>query len=243
MLHCLSEREHRVLEIVDKLRICRANDLAWLAGYTDFTYCRKCLKKLEEMRFVQTTRDSRGAKCYYLTSRGLTEVGKPRSHTYELSSTTNHALTVTKVCTWICATNDACIFDMVTDSGSRRKYASKAHCPDIIYNGIAYEVELNHKKRSVLEANVLDNRQFRQQIWIVPDSRNSIYNNLLLAAKVTATQVDVMKLSAIDEALSTLDIHHNQYHSPTGITTAYEAPVPPAAKKYDAYFRALEDRK
>ena len=156
MIQAITDREYRVLAIIDKLRICRTNDLAWLAGYTDYSYCRKGIKKLENMRLIQSERDFSGAKCCFLTSRGLSRIEKATHHPYEISSTTNHALEVSVVCAWLCATKAANIFDMLTDSDLKRMYSKKAHCPDIVYDGIAYEIELNRKKHSVVES--LDNR-------------------------------------------------------------------------------------
>lgn len=240
MVSITNDREYRMLEIIDKLRICRANDLAWMAGYTDYTYCRKGLKKLEDMGLLQVTRDSVGANCYYLTYRGLSTIGKHKCHTYEISSTTNHALMVSKVCAWLCAEKGASVSDMKTDGGLRRNYANRTHCPDVVYDGDAYEVELNHKQRSLLTANILANEQFRQQIWIVPDTKRNIANNLLSVSKESAVELTVMKLSTIEEALSAADIHANRYHEPTGSSERYTQPVLATTSKYADYYNALE---
>ena len=84
-METISEREYESLAVIDRLRIARAIDVAWLAGYTDFSYCRKCLRKLQQMGLLQITRDAVGANCYYLSGRGLAVIGKKTSHPYEVS--------------------------------------------------------------------------------------------------------------------------------------------------------------
>ena len=68
-METVTEREYAVLLLVDRLRIARAVDIAWLGGYSDFSYCRKGLGKLHKMGLLQITRDAVGANCYYLSGQ------------------------------------------------------------------------------------------------------------------------------------------------------------------------------
>ncbi len=231
-----------MLEIVGKLKICRANDIAWLAGYTDYTYCQKGLIKLTDMGLLIAARDNVGAKCYYLTAKGLTEIGKHKSHVYEISYTTNHALAVTKVCAWICAKYGACVFDMVTDNDMKRGHTMRSHRLDIVYKGVAYELELNHKQVAVLAANMLANEQFRKQVWIVPDNKKNIENNLRQAAKKAMAEIEIVKLSQIEYELSGANIHENAFQDALGTADAFTSPISLKRNKYSEYFDALEER-
>ena len=147
-MEMISDREHILLAVIDRLRIIRATDAAWLAGYTDYTYCRKCLRKLCDMGLLQICRDSAGSNCYYLSGRGLE---KQTSHTYEVSATTHHALVVGRVCAWLRHTEGASPGELLTDSVLRSKGDKQRHRPDIVFRGHAYEIELNHKPLSLLE--------------------------------------------------------------------------------------------
>ena len=120
-MEMISDREHILLAVIDRLRIIRATDAAWLAGYTDYTYCRKCLRKLCDMGLLQICRDSAGSNCYYLSGRGLAVLGKQTSHTYEVSATTHHALVVGRVCAWLRRTEGASPGELLTDSVLRSK--------------------------------------------------------------------------------------------------------------------------
>ena len=138
------------------VKIARAIDVAWLAGYTDFSYCRKCLRKLQQMGLLQITRGTVGANCYYLSGRGLKAIGKGTSHPYEISYTTNHALLVGRVCSWLKITEGADPNAMLTDAILRANGANQRHRPDIVLGRKAFEVELNHKPLRILEKNIQD---------------------------------------------------------------------------------------
>ena len=152
-METVTEREYAVLLLVDRLRIARAVDIAWLGGYSDFGYCRKGLGKLHKMGFLQITRDAVGANCYYLSGQGLKAIGKGTSHPYEISYTTNHALLVGRVCSWLKITEGADPNAMLTDAILRANGANQRHRPDIVLGRKAFEVELNHKPLRILEKN------------------------------------------------------------------------------------------
>ena len=206
----LTDREYRMLEVIDKERVIRAVDLAWQAGYTDYSYCRKCLGKLEKYGYVSTVRDMFGNKCYCLTGRGLAEIGKPRAHTYEMSFTTNHELTVARVATCLCIMHWVSVFDMMFDPQMKTVFPRGDHRPDILLNDIAYEIELNHKRQEQLEKNIRSNEQFNQQIWIVPKNRQKIAHNLEKAAKAVAANITVLWLDDLETVIADANIHDNK---------------------------------
>lgn len=203
------EREYILLAVIDRLRIVRAMDAAWLGGYTDYTYCRKCLRKLCGMGLLQICRDSAGSNCYYLTSRGLAMLGKQTSRTYEVSYTTHHALVVGRVCAWLRITEGASPGELLTDSVLRSKGDKQRHRPDIVFRGCAYEIELNHKPLSLLEKNIRDNSSYQQQVWITPDTRPGIFRNLNRSAQKMGVRIRAVSLSEIERQVGTADIHKN----------------------------------
>lgn len=206
----LSDREEKMLRVIDRLRISKSDDLAWLCGYSDYTYCRKCLRKLEINGYVKAAWDRRGKKCYYLSHRGLIEIGKVNSHEYELSYTTNHALLVGKVCRYIKIVDGIGIDDMITDVMMKTMFKRSEHRPDIIVGNECYEVELNHKKMETWESNILSNERFEKQYWIVPDEKMNIARNLDKAAKTVAADIRIVMMSEIDRVLCDADIHSNK---------------------------------
>ena len=52
--------EHLILCTIHRLRIAWSVVLAWLCGQSDYSYCRKRLRKLVEQGLVQTLWDARG---------------------------------------------------------------------------------------------------------------------------------------------------------------------------------------
>ena len=212
----ITNRDYRLLEIMDKLRICRAAELAWLAGFSDFTFCRKKLVVLERLGLVQSVRDQQGAKCYYLTSAGLGKIGKFASRPYEVSYTTYHALAVASVCVWLYLMEQASIFDMLVDLDLKQFFVQKAHRPDIVLEGVAYEVELNHKPLVTLAQNIMSNEAFTRQVWLVPDERQNIARNLLAAAETAGAVIELVPLSQVYDRIAAADIHGNEYRAPSG---------------------------
>lgn len=216
MIPGISDRDYRCLEIIYKLRISRATDIAWLAGYSDYTYCRKRLAVMEREGLLRTERDCKGAKCYYLTEAGLAKIGKYTSRVYEVSYTTNHALAVGDVCVWLYLTRQVSIYDMLVDIDLMSLITGKVHRPDIVLGKSAYEVELNHKPMKKLLENIRSNEMYTCQVWIVPDERRNIARNLKTAAEMVGTEINIVPLSRIRECISNANIHNNQYMSPSG---------------------------
>ena len=233
------ERECILLAVIDRLRIVRAMDAAWLAGYTDYTYCRKCLRKLCGMGLLQICRDSAGSNCYSLTSRGLAMLGKQTSHTYEVSYTTNHTLTVGRICAWLRITEGAVPGELLTDSVLRQKGNKQRHRPDIVFRGCAYEIELNHKPLSLLEKNIRDNSSYQQQVWITPDNRPSIARNLNSCAQKMGVRIRVVSLSEIERQVDTADIHKNtkDIGEWDEIESVDSMPEMNSISKYTSYFK------
>ena len=153
----LTDREYFVLIVIDALRICTAEVVAWLAGYTDYSYCRKSLMRLYNNGYVSIVKGNNGKNCYSLKSKGLKSIGKYNSRVYEVSSMTNHCLEVGIVCAWLRATRKLHFSEMLLDMQLRESQAVGEHRPDIVVGNLAIEVELNHKRKETLTRNVLSN--------------------------------------------------------------------------------------
>ena len=240
-METVTEREYAVLLLVDRLRIARAVDIAWLGGYSDFSYCRKGLGKLHKMGLLQITRDAVGANCYYLSGQGLAVIGKKTSHPYEVSYTTNHALLVGRVCSWLKITEGADPNAMLTDAILRANGANQRHRPDIVLGRKAFEVELNHKPLGILMKNIQANDSYGSQVWITPDSRPSIARNLLACAEKVGVEIKVIPLSEIEKQVSAANIHENSSCSESGtdIESVVSIPINSPVDKYAAYLDEL----
>lgn len=204
----ITNREYTILMVVDKFRILRALDIAWLAGYTDESYCRKILRNMVKSGLMNVVKDKDGYNCYFLTGKGLREIGK-ESHIYEITYTTNHALDVARLGTYLYITKEAAYEDMFTDSDLRKITRSGDHRPDIVLGDTAYEVELNHKKQQRLIQNITSNSRYPKQLWVVPNQKKFIAKQLLSAAKYALAEIEILSLEQIYEAVSNADIHLN----------------------------------
>lgn len=168
-----------MLIIIDALRICTADVVAWLAGYTDYSYCRKSLMRLYNNGYVSIVKGNNGKNCYFLKSKGLKSIGKYNSRVYEVSSMTNHCLEVGIVCAWLRATRKLHFSEMLLDMQLRESQAVGEHRPDIVVGNLAIEVELNHKRKETLTRNVLSNElTYDGQVWLVPQRKANIRRSL-----------------------------------------------------------------
>ena len=232
----ITDRELRAMQIVDRMRIVRANDIAWMAGYTDYTYCRKSLNRLVKLGYLRIERDFKGANCYCLTGKGLATIGKQGSHPYEISATTVHALTVARVAAWLCVTQNAEPLLMETDSTLRAKHPEMRHRPDIVLDDVAYEIELSHKPQAVLEKNILTNNAFNRQIWVVPDNRRNVATNIQVGARHLGIVAEIIRLSKLERAMIAADIHSNRRDNNSGIESVLSIPARTFDDKHDSYF-------
>lgn len=212
----MTEREHTVLNIIDKFRIVRALDLAWMAGYSDETYCRKCLRNMVNAGLINVVRDKDGRNCYYLTGKGLREIGK-ESHVYEVTYTTNHALDVARLGTYLYITQDVGFEAVLTDLDLRKTLGNGKHRPDIVLNNTAYEVELSHKKQQRLIQNISSNGLYDRQVWVVPDQKRFIAKQLHSAAKYTLSKIEILSLDRVYKTVEDADIHQNFMRRSAGI--------------------------
>lgn len=175
----LTDREYFVLIIIDALRICTAEVIAWLAGYTDYSYCRKSLMRLYNNGYVSIVKGNNGKNCYFLRSKGLKCIGKYNSRVYEVSSMTNHCLEVGIVCAWLRATRKLHFSDMMLDMQLRESQSVGEHRPDIVVDNLALEIELNHKRKETLTRNVLSNElNYDGQVWLVPQRKANIRRSI-----------------------------------------------------------------
>ena len=193
------------------------------------------------MGLLQITRDAVGANCYYLSGRGLKAIGKGTSHPYEISYTTNHALLVGRVCSWLRITEGAAPNAMLTDSILRANGVNQRHRPDIVLGRKAFEVELNHKPLGILMKNIQANDSYGSQVWITPDSRPSIARNLLACAEKVGMEIKVIPLSEIEKQVSAANIHENSScpGSEADIESVVSIPINSSMDKYAAYLDEL----
>ncbi len=210
----LLARELMMLRVIDRYRIMWAVDIAWLAGYSDETYCRKVLQRLIRMGLVQTIKDWYGHNCYYLTGEGIREIGK-QSREYEVSYTTGHNLRVGRVASWLHVLRGADAMQILTDIELKKGQRTDEHRPDLVWDNVAYELEWNHKSLDRLEKNVISNDRYSGQVWIVPDEKSHIEANLRKVADDNLCEIKIIKWSEIERDFAGFNIHHNT-SIPTG---------------------------
>ena len=204
----LLARELWMLQVIDRYRILWAIDIAWLCGFTDETYCRKVLMRLIRMGLVQIVKDWYGHNCYYLTADGIREIGKS-SREYEVTYTTGHALRVGHVASWLHAVHGADGLTIQTDIELKKLQRADEHRPDLVYDGVAYEIEWSHKSLDRLEKNMLSNEQYGRQVWIVPDDKKHIRENLRKVADQIACDIEIITWGQIESQLAQKNIHMN----------------------------------
>ena len=197
-----------MLIIIDALRICTAEVVAWLAGYTDYSYCRKSLMRLYNNGYVSIVKGNNGKNCYFLRSKGLKSIGKYNSRVYEVSSMTNHCLEVGIVCAWLRATKKLHFSDMMLDMQLRESQAVGEHRPDIVVGNLAIEVELNHKRK--------DELTYDGQVWLVPQRKANIRRSLadIFADVIEDETAKILCLEDIHQELCLCNIHNNTWQAP-----------------------------
>ncbi|MDD3138644.1 MAG: hypothetical protein PHX08_06705 [Lachnospiraceae bacterium] len=206
----LNERDRLVLQVLKAVNVCRSEELTWLSGFTDITYCRKRLQTLEKENYIKSYKPEVKHKYYTLTYKGQTEL-EYKGKVYEFNEGTEHTLGTTTLITWLYIQYGISIFDVKTDRQLRKLSNTKMlHRPDVLLQGTAYECERTYKVLKRVEKNIMDNERFDKQIWVVPDSKQIIRENIKKVIKKNMLQdVEILSFDRIREDIKNADIHSN----------------------------------
>lgn len=196
-----------ILETIFFLKAATAKTITILTDNSDETYIRKILYRMEKEGYTDTTRTDTGKKVYYLTDKGIRELGE-RNRRYEPNSNLYHLLTIGTVCSYLRITQGAAPEDMITDIRAGAYIKAGRHRPDIIHGCTAYEVELHSKAQDRETAAVYSNSLYYQrQIWIIPENRNGIIKGIRRASERTGAQVEIITAETIER---TVEAHRTQ---------------------------------
>ncbi len=165
-----------IMDILSKLVIAGIKDITILAGYHDESVCRKKIKELIGAGLVNKQPSGNGTLMYFLSKKGLSELGINRRPFEYRNQNTNHELMVGKAASYMYIVHGLSIYDMEFDR-SQRSSADNTNIPDILYAGgkRAVEIELTLKEKNRLEEKFLNVTQSYDLVrWIYPEERPSI---------------------------------------------------------------------
>lgn len=187
----ITERDRKILFVLDKLGFVYASDLMILCGFSGIVACRRRLYILAKNKYLKIAKiEDRNA--YTLAYRGYMEIEKINAKQLEKNMGTRHMLLMGSVITFLCCSQGVTLDQIRSDRELRaEQYISKGkrvHIPDaaVLHNGkkYAFELELTAKDPERLKRNINTNaHHYDYQKWIVPNNRKNIKKNIEKIAK------------------------------------------------------------
>lgn len=210
MEYKLQYRERLMLYILAALGVARIWDLTILAGYNNYKYTSNKLQYLKSLKLVSSAYLDRKV-VYFLTARGYREIGRNHS-AYRLNSTSQHDIEVTRIATWLYLAKGISYADLLTDR--QMKYlmkGSKIHRPDIVLQNVAFEFEKTPKANARLKSNLLANKKYEKQVWVIPDDKNYLAERIKrFSRELLLDNVEVLMLGKINDVVLNADISTNK---------------------------------
>ena len=216
----LKGRKRELVELLGRVEVAYAMDLAILCGAKEYTATRKRLSELTKEGYVmEAWRD--GSKIYYLSSEGLNQIETRMKRTYNpKGATTDHTLLTTKMAAYLCIAVNLSVKSIMFDSEirglktfsplGRDRKGVKCHAPDLIVGSNCYEIELNSKSKSRLADNFRSNaRLFKRQVWIIPEHLTSVSKNLRKLAEEYKSNTTIFSVENLLNKMKNMDISAN----------------------------------
>ena len=206
-----TERDRKILLVLDKLGFAYASDLMILCGFTGIVACRRRLYILAKNKYLKIDKVE-DKNAYTLAYKGYMEIEKINAKQLEKNMATRHMLLMGSVIAFLSFSQGITLDQIKSDRELRAARplgeGKRAHIPDavVFHDGIkhAFELELTAKDPERLKRNILANAQkYDHQRWIVPDSRKKIRKNIIKISKdlLLENKVSIYSLDQIIEIL------------------------------------------
>ena len=216
----LKGRKRELVELLGRVEVAYAMDLAILCGAREFTATRKRLSELVKDGYVfEAWRD--GSKIYYLTAEGMNQIETRMKRIYNpKGATTDHALLITKMAAYISIAANVSAKSIIFDkeiqglqsfsSINKDRGRDKFHSPDLICGSNCYEIELNAKSKSRLVDNFRSNaRLFNKQIWVTPNNLPSLNRHLRDLSDEFKSNIVIISVENLESKMKNIDISDN----------------------------------
>lgn len=203
-------RDRLILYILAAFGLARIWDITILAGFNNYKYVSQKLKFLHNLKLIESDYLNR-EKVFFLTARGYREIGKDNP-AYKFNFSSLHDADVTRIVSWLYLTEGISYADVLSDRQMKFLLKGKnIHRADIVLGKIAYEYEKSPKQNSKLKNNIVENKKYEKQVWIVPDEKAFIANRIKKISKeVLAKNVEIKFLSEINEVVLNADLSKNK---------------------------------
>ena len=209
----MTERDRRILKILDKVGIARAADVMILTGFGNIVSCRRRLSLLIKEDLLKIEKWDNN-NCYMLTYAGLNEIERYNAKPIEWNQTSRHMMMITRIISYLVAVEGIDLEQIEGDKELKARFfnsSAKPHLPDAVCGRTCFELELTLKDTQRLEKNILANgRNYEHQIWIIPDTRPVLKKRILEIAQKNLIE-DAIEIESYDA----LDMKIKELTAPT----------------------------
>ena len=205
----MTERDRKILKLLDKVGIARAADVMLLTGFGNIVSCRRRLALLIKEELIKTEKWD-NSNCYMLTYAGLNEIERYNAKPVEWNQASRHMMMITRVISYLVAKEGIDLAKVESDKELKARFfnsPTKPHLPDAVCGRTCFELELTLKDTQRLEKNILANgRNYEHQIWIVPDTRPVLKKRILEIAQknLIEDEIEIESYDAIDKKIKEL---------------------------------------
>lgn len=201
----LGEKDKEIIQKIEKYGVLKAKNISMLCGYNDVSYTRRRLLKMEKGNIVKSEQLGY-EKIYMLTNKGKTAIGKS-TKTFKINSLIFHYLSIGDVAAYLYIVSNVAENQIESDRELKVKFNSTTyHVPDLAIGDTCYEVELNQKSTKDILKNVRDNaRNFKKQIWIIPNDKQGIRKQLKNIREELGTPKESLMFLSLDKIENYID--------------------------------------
>ena len=205
----MTERDRKILKLLDKVGIARAADVMILTGFGNLVSCRRRLALLVKEELIKIEKWDNN-NCYMLTYAGLNEIERYNAKPIEWNQASRHMMMITRVISYLVAAEGIDLNKIESDKELKAKFfnsSAKPHLPDAVCGRTCFELELTLKDTQRLEKNILANgRNYEYQIWIIPDTRPVLKKRILEIAQknLIEDEIEIESYDAIDQKIKEL---------------------------------------
>ena len=198
----IQKRDFLILQQITKYRFLLSRQIKILAGFAGQRSCDRRLKKLIDNGFIQRKYFIYGISGLYFATGKAKKIFNLDYITKDVRiDQIQHEIFVVDTAIFFMFCRNISDNQIITERQMKNKdgFSNNKHRPDLIIanTNVGIEVELNEKKFSTFENNVKNNySQYDGQIWIVPEEKNKIFENLQEMQKYYSN-IELLKLEEV----------------------------------------------
>lgn len=201
----LKHKDLLIMQVIERVSLATARQIAILAGYRDVSVVRKRLLTLSDIGIIKIEVVGK-ANVYALTGAGLAELDIKHKPCEIKGFSTEHTLLVTQAACFMYIHFGRSVLSMMFD----QDLGGLSHKPDIKIGKTFIEVELTQKVKNRYEENYRNNAlNSSMQIWIIPRRYSSLRHNITELSNSLDCMTKVISVETMNNYVYSYDLHNN----------------------------------